>query len=610
MSLKRKLPFFPALFALAAGLLAFAWPGPASDPLLRLASALRKPLMAYREPLILEAPADGGLAPSRLALDLLTLAEFGALSISVEVPIDWNAGNSTSTATIDRIRTSIGAEFDLVSGNLTGFWQGLRSGSLRPVDATASFGALQGLVLASRARLVEEATPSSDGIANLVASLKLTDPTWLGLRPRSGSADAMSGSPRSAAPFATHLPTSFTFSEPPEFPSITSFEPLPATLEEALSVAGFVGQPTATGALASGVPLASFLPLAWDGERLVPSSALMVLVRRLDARQLSVGDSGILLKEANLPRQGRRELLIPLDQGGRAWFDLEAADSLGSDGLTQLSSTRRLELESLREYRQAESGAYEAIRAIERAGYLVERNPPSEEWARAQAMALRLLPGSPEPLTLAQWKAAKAAAIEAARAALDEKTRIDTMCAGLLSLESMSEEAKMGVQGLKDRADSAFDAAAKALEELAARKQALTEAIGASLCLIADRPTASPDGFVGKPGKPAFDPAGQASDFIRAGLSGRFVSFAQRGDIALIGCLVGIVLALLLLFLPDWAVALTGFGLALALGAGAIFVFVKSGIWYGPLMPAAAAILPGLSAGIWRFLRFSASRAS
>ncbi|MEI6386464.1 MAG: hypothetical protein WCQ50_07505 [Spirochaetota bacterium] len=598
MSLKRKLPFLPALFALAAGLLAFAWPQSNSDPLLGLAAALRKPLTSYREPLILQAPQDEGLAPSRLALDLLTLAEFGALSISIEVPIDWTAGNSTSTSTIDRLRASIGVEFDLVSGNLDGFWQGLRSGSLRPVDATASFGALKGLVLASRNRLVEEATPSSDGIDNLVSSLKLTDPTWLGLRPRSGSADMTAQGTRSAASFASHLPTSFTFSEPPEFPSIATFEPLPTTVEEALSVAGFVGQPTSTGALADGVPLASFLPLARDGERFVPNSALMVLVRRLDARQLSVGDAGILLKEASLPRQGRRELLIPLDRGGRAWFDREEAGGQNPDGSQGESSTRRLELEALREYRLAEASAYEALRAIERSGYLVERSLPSSEWARAQAMGSRVLPGSAEQLSLTEWKAAKAAAIEAARAALDEKIRIDTMCIGLLSLESMSEESKLGVQGLKDRADAAFDAAAKALDELAARKQALTEAVGASLCLIADRPTASVDGFVGKPGTPAFDPAREAADFIRAGLSGRFVSFAPRGDLALIGCLLGLALSLLLLLLPDWVAALIGLGLALALGAAAILAFVNIGIWYGPLMPAAAAILPGLSAGI------------
>jgi len=613
---------------LAASLASLLPLDPAEDPAFPLLLGLRKPLAEPREVLIVEAEPGTALAPSRLTALLTDLAEFESGPLLVELPVDWSAGENSSSSALGGTREAIARELGLVQEDLRAFWQGLRSGSLRPADASATFDSLLALVQASRERLLAAANPPPEELPALLASLSLAAPTTFGLPLRSPAVglEGEEGAFLAETGSRLHLPVVKT--RLPALPALSGLDLPP--LELRARAAALSWTLAGSGEPRTGAPgkTHQHYPLATYEGRILPSAALLALARRLEVGEIQLEEGHLRLRAARLPRRDSQDLLLPFDGRGRLSYDRPAALK---------GQTRKIALEVIEDYRRDEATLVEAVQAVEKAGYLVGREPPSRLWTRAEYLRASLLaPTAPPTVTvpaaasaasaapaaspaggpvtvpgavtvpatppaapsgegnLAAWLAAKRAFVEAAAASLDEKERIDSLLAGLLSSPGLTEEGRKGVEALGQRADAAFASLTAALDRLEARRSLLAAELGGSFCVIGEKPHIQRTGFVPPGGAVTEDPSGDTAEFLRAGLSGRFIGTADRGIAAWISAGLGLMLTALLLVLRSRQVLAAGLLAGLGfLGVSALSL-VQSGLWVSPLAPLAACLAPGL----------------
>lgn len=399
-----------------ASLLALHPPAPEFDPAWWVLGGLRKPPPAPSDILVLDATPGTTLNPGELALDLREFAEFGAGSVIVDLPVDWAAGDSTPVDSLARLRRSIDGEFAGISKDLDNFWQGLRSGSLRAVDAASGFAALQGFLQTSRGRLLTAATPDSEELPSLEAAFGLHHDLWfgLGLKPLpeapSDAESAWLAASALTAPSASlaRIQGSSGPDEPGysltgdwRLPEIAGLEIPPPEISSAAAGTGFSLRNLLPASSVKIFGLDRFTPLAVYDGKILPHPALLVLAKRLGATRIALDASGIRLVGARAfsPPQGsgraqgrplkdsRNDVLIPLDAQGRASLGRIEADA---------NWPPRLPLTILEDYRDAEARVVEAIGALEKAGLLVDRKAPTELWRLASAQGNALL-SSPSP---------------------------------------------------------------------------------------------------------------------------------------------------------------------------------------------------------------------
>ncbi|HUX42161.1 MAG TPA: hypothetical protein VMV83_13425 [Rectinemataceae bacterium] len=397
-----------------ASLFALHPPAPESDPAWWILGGLRKPPPAPTDILVLDAIPGTVLNPGELALDLREFAEFGAGSVIVDLPVDWAAGDSTPVDSLARLRRSIDSEFTGIGKDLDNFWQGLRSGSLRAVDAVSGFAALQGFLQTSRGRLLTAATPDSEELPSLEAAFGLHHDLWfgLGLKPLPEAPSDAESAWLAASALTTPSATSAqsrgsTESNDPGYsltgdwrlPEIAGLEIPPPEISTAAAGTGFTLRNQLPASSAKIFGLERFTPLAVYDGKIVLHPALLVLAKRLGASRIALDASGIRLVGARAfsPPQGparsqsrplrdsRNDVLIPLDAQGRA-----SLGRIGSDG----NWPPRLPLTILEDYRDAEARVVEALGALEKAGLLVDRKAPTELWRLASAQGNALLAGS------------------------------------------------------------------------------------------------------------------------------------------------------------------------------------------------------------------------
>lgn len=585
---KKNLHVFPALgLGLLACLAALIPISPVADPLYSLFLGFREPLRPSRELLILEAEAGKSLQPSRLAKDIEGLAEFGAKSLLVDIPVEWSATEASAASRLSSLRDLVGTEFSLVTDNVETFYQGLRSGSLRPADSGVQAESLLALIDASRDRLLAESAPLPDQGPALAAALGLARPDWLAvdLSPTPGPLTAEESTFINGSALAAGW-GGLVFA----LPEIAGLRLPPLALAQAASGYGFSARLSVDPSLpAARFRAPSFSPLAAFEGAVLPHAALLLLADRLGASATTVGLEGLRLAGAHLANQEPTDLVLPLGRDGLLLIDKPSAEN---------GQTRRLSLARLAEYRSAEASLVRAVRAVEKAGYLVERAPPSALWDRTVALEAELLTPGKEKAgqALGSWKEAKLSFFAAAEAAMAEKARIDSLCAGLLATPGLSTVAATGVQNLRDSADGAFTKVASALEATRALRSRLGEEIGGSICILGEEPRRGAGGFIPRGGGRPVDPAGEVADFLRAGLSGRFISAPSEEAAAGSAVLAVLILALGLLLMAPRVVLALGILAAAGFGAASGLLLVEAGLWLSPLVPALASIVPGLVA--------------
>jgi hypothetical protein len=573
----------PLALALVAALGALLPLGPAWDPAYRFLLGFRPPLLALREPLIIDSPLGTTLSPGRLATILESLSEFGSGPVIVDLPVDWTVSDSTPTLRLPLLRDAIDSEFTLVSDNLRSFWQAVRSGSLRPADTADSFEALLALVKGSRDRLLASSSPRSEELPSLVAALGLASPAFIATEllsaPLPLSAAETGFLSRSALPSGESKPG---------LPLIAGLGVPPLEVVAAAKGTGFSGRSLDDEEGRGDGRVPGFAPVANYEGRVLPQAALLALAERLGASSLRITKDGLVL--GGMKPQGRwgSEFLIPLDVEGSARFDRPAAAG---------GETRRMSLARIEQYQRAEGELLASVKVLEKAGYLVERAAPSVLWTRVRAIETSLLEPTQgaSPATLADLREAKTEFFEAVRASFEEKTRIDDLCAGLLSSKTLSEAERAGVENLKVSADTAFEASASKYSACVEMRRGLVADLGSSLCILGEEPRRSRGGFV-RQASETIDPSGRSAAFLRAGLSGRFIEITNPAASALAAAFAGLCVSLCLLFARPRIVLAAGTLLALALVFFSGLILSEAGIWISPLAPVLASVLPGIGA--------------
>ena len=626
MRLKTRRLLLASSLVLATSLLAFLPLAPEKDPAWWLLGGLRPSLASPGDILVLDADPETRLSPGELALDLRSLAEFDAASVLVDLPLDWTQGDTTSLDTLARVRVAVDGELGRVSDNLRSFWLGLRSGSLRAMDAASGFDALEDLVATSKERLLEAASPSSAQLPALEAALRLHPDVWfgLGLRPLPGAPTELEADWAKRA--AIRAPDPATTYVGWRLPEIAGIEIPPESILEDSAGSGFSLRDETGSTRAPIFPFERFSPLASYEGSVIPEPALLLLAKRMGAGGVELDGAGIRLLSARVFRGGRRTLLIPLDPQGRAMIGRpERSDSW----------PRRQALAELGDYRRAESRAVDAIAALEKAGLLVDRDPPTNLWQKAETIGDSLLAFSPPPPpppppqqqqqqqqqspapalapapapapedgsqiipadprpSLAAWKGAKEDFYEAALQALSERSRMDELLKGLLSTPDITDTAKAGVQALRDKADEAFTRASAALDDWKTLRQNLTRDLGGALVLIGPASHRSRGGFIPPRGAPPIDPMGDVAAFLRVGLSAAFIATLGPSSLFPIAAGAGLVLSLLLLFLRSRLVLAAGIVAALALLGSAGLALVEAETWWSPTIAVLVVVIPGL----------------
>lgn len=596
----KSLPIVAGL-AVAASLLALFPLAPESDPAWWLLGGMRRAVPDPADILLLDAPVDMDLSPGGLALDLRDLAEFDARSVLVDVGVDWAAGDTTPIDTLVRLRASIDEEFGRVSDNLKNFWLGLRSGSLRAVDASAGFDALEDIVASSKERLIADAMPRSAQIPSLEAALELPPAVWFGL--------GLSALPDASVDAETAWLARSAL-EPPDAtgpaawnpPDIAGIDLLPAEIADASAGSGFSLRDESGASRPTAFPMRRFAPLASYEGRLLPHPALLLLARRMGASRVLLERGGIRLVGARVFRGGRRDVVIPLDRNGRA---LLGRPDVSGDW------PRRVPLTFLADYRRSEARVVAAIGALEKGGLLVDGDPPTALWRRASDLGEALIAESDAPVSvsgdevaarsggreaeLAAWRAAKASFFDAAQASLSERGRMDELLTGLLTTPGLSGGAREGILALRDKADRAFSEASEALSDWRSSRKAMMDEISGSLVVIGPEPHRSRGGFSPEKGAPPVDPSADIAAFIRAGLTDSFVSDSPPLSEFLAALIAGLSLSLLVLVLGPRHVLAAGILVGLAFFGFSAFAFVEAKLWWSPTLPLIAALVPGIA---------------
>ena len=597
-----------ALIAVAASLLVFVDLAPESDPAWWLLGGLHRPLPKPAEVLLLDAPPDTTLSPGELALDIRDLAEFDAGPLLVDLPVDWSAGDTTPVDSLARLRVSIDAEFGKVSVNLKNFWLGLRSGSLRAADASSGFSAIEDILASSKERLLEGATPDSTQLPSLESALSIHPDVWfgMGLRPLPGSlSDA-----ESAWLASCSLSSSVSMPLALRLPEIAGIEIPPPQIVKESSGSGFSLRDEAGARHSPVFPMGRFLPLASYQGSIIPHPSLLILARHMRASGIQLEGKEIRLINAHVFRGGIHDVIIPLDHDGKTLLGrVDFRDDW----------PRRLPLSTLDDYRAAEAKVVEKIGALERAGLLVDRAPPTELWRGAAAFGEALLsPGeavdsaqagedgagaSEASGKLEAWRAAKAAFFEAAAAALGERSRMDELLAGLAGTPGLSESAREGVQSLRDRADRAFAEASTALQDWQGARATMMRELGGSLVVMGLAPHRSRGGFEPAKGAPPVDPSGDIAAFLRTGLTASFITPVGAATSFPIALTLALALSLLLAIQSPRGVFVVGLFVAFALFAFSALAYREAEIWWSPSIIALVCLLPGTVGFLGRRVR-------
>jgi adenylate cyclase len=508
------------------------------------------------------------------ALSLMT--EMNVRSSVFATPFSGDGSRSASgDSPGSSLSVSFAREFSRIDENIRSLFDAIRLGSIRPKDASRYVSDLISTVDQGKSRLLDEATGSgteSNGpswfLDTTFAALPVSPATDRGRGPETADDDAGLGR--------------FSFEHQ------NARFPLPLAGGRIASP-GSVFEGARGGGLESAIIDADgvrrrMAPLADYRGRRFAQVGFAALIDRLGNPAVDFGPDRVTIRKARIPGRGILDLEIPLTKEGYALIDWPRPDA--AEGF------RRLPWNDLVDCARVESGLVSSLRTMEKAGYFLGRgnSSPVSLWEYASSLDSRLTRG--DEAGLADWRAARERFYAAAGRALDrgaEDRAVEALAAS--GQAGAVQSGSAAPTSAEDRIRGDFASARETLEELVTARALLAKELGGSFCFVSPSgpgPGSTPFG------KPASSAVASAA-LVNSILSGR----VPREAPAEYGIVLALVLSLLAAFLafslrPIPAGAI-GAGLALAAAGGCAILFVRSGLYVNPAVPAGSVLASSLA---------------
>ena len=304
--------------------------------------------------------------------------------------------------------------------------------------------------------------------------------------------------------------------------------------------------------------------------------ALLAAVRdRIGNPPIEPSLKGVVLKGAVLPGKGTVDIEIPLDENGSILIE-PPRGSAGSD-------FRRLSFETLLRHARQEKELAAELKAMERAGYVVDTGKdlsPSSVYEYAAGVGME---------KTGEWRALRERFYLSAAHFLEGEAE-EKILSGydeLLVSPTLTEEGKASLLGLKSAAANSFERARGKLRGLVRLRGTLKGELVGSICVVAPA-LRSPVSRV--------KTAASLADSI---LSERFLRIFPSGAAFAVAASLAFALSTIIAFLGPAATLAVGIPVVVLSAAGSAALLVFLGAWLNPLLAGgSAAVAVAVSAAL------------
>lgn len=567
-----------------SGILSFAG-GWIYDTLLRVKPAAP----AAREILMIDvdeqATADAGPWPwSRdvLADGLVVMKEMNASYAVLDLPLGRKSAPGLDPSALRQaLPAALDREFAQMEENIQSLFEAIRRGSVRPQDSPRYVSDLIGLVGLAKVRLREAATGiERDDDTLLGRAAKLFGRTFVPLELLPAPDATTDKDLVDQAVTAWSYPVLITGSDP----SWRTLGIGPAVL------------PILRGAQGGG-----FADLVPDSDGVRRRAALMAVYADAHFGQIAftavldflgnptveLGAARIALHVAARPGSAARTISIPLTEKGRALLAWPRAP--GGDGFRHMSWAELYRCERL------EDSLIASLRDMDGHGYLSYLRSETallDVYDYGSRLKMEMLAAG-DSANAGTWGTARGRFFSLADQFLngDAETRIVADADRSLGSESLTEGEKKGIQGDRDKVPGAFAAARRTFAELQQVRAVLRGSLQGSFCIVSlSNPPGTPVAGRTPFGVAATAASGSAA-LVSTILSGYFLREVPSGYGSGLSALLAVLATIAVYRMRPMPTIL--FGLALGCAAFVVLsaVFVLSGVFVDPLLPAGGAIL-------------------